>query len=108
MASERLIATDGPGYSQMESEPLVPSTSSLIIGHQNEAELTWIFDELPKGSIVRVSRPDASDISPMLLSYTIELQYKQVTTANFDLNECNCARVTGLLGVYFCLFGLSC
>ncbi|KAJ0079809.1 hypothetical protein Patl1_22330 [Pistacia atlantica] len=32
---------------------------------------------LPKATIVSVSRPDTSDISPMLLSYTIELQYKQ-------------------------------
>ncbi|KAJ6434536.1 hypothetical protein OIU84_018117 [Salix udensis] len=38
----------------------------------------WIFDELPKATIVSVSRPDtAGDFSPMLLSYTIELQYKQ-------------------------------
>ncbi|CAN1197965.1 Phospholipase D zeta 2 [Linum perenne] len=37
----------------------------------------WIFDELPKASIASVSRPDTGDISPMLLSYTIELQYKQ-------------------------------
>lgn len=28
-------------------------------------------------TIVSVSRPDTSDISPMLLSYTIEFQYKQ-------------------------------
>ncbi|XP_021682219.2 phospholipase D zeta 1 isoform X2 [Hevea brasiliensis] len=40
-------------------------------------ELGWIFDELPKATIVSVSRPDTGDISPMLLSYTIELQYKQ-------------------------------
>ncbi|CAK7340604.1 unnamed protein product [Dovyalis caffra] len=38
----------------------------------------WIFDELPKATIVSVSRPDtAGDFSPMLLSYNIELQYKQ-------------------------------
>ncbi|KAL9378910.1 hypothetical protein Peur_027392 [Populus x canadensis] len=38
----------------------------------------WIFDELPKATIVSVLRPDtAGDFSPMLLSYTIELQYKQ-------------------------------
>ena len=83
MASEQLIAGNGPGYSEMESEPLVASTSSLIIGYQNEAESTRIFYELPRASIVHVSRPDASDISPMLLSYTIELQYKQVTTCEF-------------------------
>lgn len=37
-----------------------------------------IFHELPKAAIVSVSRPDVGDISPMLLSYTIEFQYKQV------------------------------
>ncbi|KAI8024040.1 Phospholipase D zeta 1 [Camellia lanceoleosa] len=36
-----------------------------------------IFEELPRGTIVSVSRPDASDISPLQLSYTIEIQYKQ-------------------------------
>ncbi|XP_068342401.1 phospholipase D zeta 1-like isoform X1 [Pyrus communis] len=38
---------------------------------------TPIFDELPVATIVSVSRPDTGDISPMLLSYTIEFQYKQ-------------------------------
>ncbi|KAJ3676119.1 hypothetical protein LUZ60_003531 [Juncus effusus] len=37
----------------------------------------WIFDELPKAVIISVSRPDASDITPMLLSYTIEFHYKE-------------------------------
>lgn len=36
-----------------------------------------MFDELPRATIIQVSRPDASDISPMLLSYTIEFRYKQ-------------------------------
>ncbi|KAI4372290.1 hypothetical protein MLD38_010537 [Melastoma candidum] len=36
-----------------------------------------IFEELPRAHIVSVSRPDTADISPMLLAYTIELQYKQ-------------------------------
>ncbi|KAL6630946.1 hypothetical protein ACP70R_028286 [Stipagrostis hirtigluma subsp. patula] len=36
-----------------------------------------VFDELPRASIVAVSRPDAGDITPMLLSYTIEVHYKQ-------------------------------
>ncbi|RXH82202.1 hypothetical protein DVH24_036543 [Malus domestica] len=39
-----------------------------------------IFDELPVATIVSVSRPDTGDISPMLLSYTIEFQYKQAST----------------------------
>jgi phospholipase D1/2 len=39
-----------------------------------------MFDELPRASIVAVSRPDAGDITPMLLSYTIEVHYKQVAS----------------------------
>ncbi|KAJ4835368.1 Phospholipase D zeta 1 [Turnera subulata] len=40
-------------------------------------EQGWIFDELPLADVVSVSKPETGDISPMLLSYTIELQYKQ-------------------------------
>lgn len=58
-------------YIPMTSEPLISQSSFHSVQH------TWIFDELPRASIVSVSRPDAGDISPMLLSYTIELQYKQ-------------------------------
>ncbi|CAL4907630.1 unnamed protein product [Urochloa decumbens] len=36
-----------------------------------------VFDELPRAYIAAVSRPDAGDITPMLLSYTIEVHYKQ-------------------------------
>ncbi|XP_021742611.1 phospholipase D zeta 1-like [Chenopodium quinoa] len=38
-----------------------------------------IFEELPKATILSVSRPDVSDITSLLLSYTytIEVQYKQ-------------------------------
>jgi phospholipase D1/2 len=43
--------------------------------------LTRIFDELPEASIVSISRPDPGDISPALLFYTIEIQYKQVRDA---------------------------
>ncbi|KAK9067888.1 hypothetical protein SSX86_011999 [Deinandra increscens subsp. villosa] len=77
MASEQLMPSGGSGshYVQMQSEPSRPSTFSLF--HQNPPEATRIFDELPKATIVQVSRPDAADISPMLLSYTIDFQYKQ-------------------------------
>lgn len=86
MASERLIGNDGPSYSQMESEepsetPALARTSSSFFAFNNQyeaSESTRIFEELPKATIVHVSRPDAGDISPMLLSYTLELQYKQV------------------------------
>lgn len=63
----------GARYYQMQSEPLSSSMSS-------SAESTRIFDELPKATIVSVSRPDAGDISPMLLSYTIEFRYKQASS----------------------------
>ncbi|XP_077218089.1 phospholipase D P1 [Tasmannia lanceolata] len=73
--ADEFIAGGGHRYVQMQSEPM-PAVSSSYSFRQ-ESEPAWIFDELPKGAIVSVSRPDASDISPMLLSYTIEFQYKQ-------------------------------
>ncbi|MFS7926838.1 putative phospholipase D [Helianthus anomalus] len=78
MASEQLISGGATGshYVQMQSEP--SRLSSLFSFHQNPPETTRIFDELPKATIVQLSRPDAGDISPMLLSYTIDFQYKQV------------------------------
>lgn len=65
----------GSHYVQMQSEP--SRLSSFFSFQQNPPEATRIFDELPKATIVQVSRPDAGDISPMLLSYTIDFQYKQ-------------------------------
>ncbi|OAY44001.1 phospholipase D zeta 1 isoform X1 [Manihot esculenta] len=66
------------------TEPLMagalPSDAALLqqsCSFRQFPELGWILDELPKATIVSVSRPDTGDISPMLLSYTIELQYKQ-------------------------------
>ncbi|XP_050372117.1 phospholipase D zeta 1 isoform X2 [Argentina anserina] len=78
MESEQLIST-GSGshrYVQMRSEQLM-SPSSLFSFRHSSFEPARIFDELPSATIVSVSRPDAGDISPMLLSYTIEFQYKQ-------------------------------
>ncbi|KAI3690084.1 hypothetical protein L2E82_48059 [Cichorium intybus] len=77
MASEQLMPGGGSGshYVQMQSEP--SRLSSFFSFHQYPPEATRIFDELPKAIIVQVSRPDAGDISPMLLSYTIDFQYKQ-------------------------------
>lgn len=78
MASEQLMSSGGSGshYVQMQSEP--SRLSSFFSFHQNPPETTRIFDELPEATIVQVSRPDAGDISPMLLSYTIDFKYKQV------------------------------
>ncbi|KAL4588394.1 hypothetical protein LXL04_001278 [Taraxacum kok-saghyz] len=45
--------------------------------HHSSPESIRIFDELPTGTILSVSRPDVSDIGPLRLSYTIQLEYKQ-------------------------------
>ncbi|PIA61264.1 hypothetical protein AQUCO_00300651v1 [Aquilegia coerulea] len=70
METEELESSGLHRYVQMQSEPLISSSSHSI-------QPNWIFDELPKAQIVSVSRPDAADFSPMLLSYVIELHYKQ-------------------------------
>ncbi|KMZ62684.1 Phospholipase D zeta [Zostera marina] len=62
---------DGHRYVNMQSDP--PISRSHSFRQDNE----WVFDELPNATIVSVSRPDASDISPVLLTYTIQFQYKQ-------------------------------
>lgn len=74
MASDQFMSGGGPRYFQMQSEPPARMSSASF---RQCSELTRIFDELPNATIVSVSRPDAGDISPMLLSYTIEFQYKQ-------------------------------
>ncbi|KAI4371396.1 hypothetical protein MLD38_019637 [Melastoma candidum] len=76
MESEQLIHGR---YIPMTQQPEVlasPSSSSFRHGSAS-AEPPWIFEELPEATIVSVSRPDAGDISPLLLSYTIEVQYGQ-------------------------------
>ena len=59
------MSEDGHCYIRLPSEPAITERQS-------------IFDELPTAKIVAASRPDAGDITPLLLSYTIEFQYKQV------------------------------
>ncbi|KAL3505682.1 hypothetical protein ACH5RR_031064 [Cinchona calisaya] len=77
-STEQLMAGGGPRYVQMQSEPLPMMMSSFFSFHHNQgAETARIFDELPKATIIQVSRPDAADISPIMLTYTIEFQYKQ-------------------------------
>lgn len=61
-------------YVKMQSEP----------DESQGVERDWIFDQLPTANIVSVSRPDASDISPVLLTYTIEFRYKQVCLADWS------------------------
>ncbi|RAL54277.1 hypothetical protein DM860_001405 [Cuscuta australis] len=82
-SKEQLIRAGGVGtmYVQMHSESsTLPSMSSSLLTPQQQqqrSEAAHIFDELPKATIVQVSRPDVADISPMLLTYTIEFKYKQ-------------------------------
>ncbi|XP_065863722.1 phospholipase D zeta 1 isoform X3 [Euphorbia lathyris] len=87
-SAEQLMAGSSvPRYVQMKPEPSTPpppqqQQSSMISSLFSFAqgvtpESSWIFDELPTASIVSVSRPDPGDITPVLLSYTIEVQYKQ-------------------------------
>ncbi|KAI3923866.1 hypothetical protein MKW92_011730 [Papaver armeniacum] len=84
MSLEKLIYSNGEEEKQRLSEPLV-SSSNRSSSHQsfhersNEEEEVEekIFEELPKATIVSVTRSDSSDSNPLLLSYTIQLQYKQ-------------------------------
>lgn len=105
MGSEQLMAGGGPRYVQMQSEQPTPSMSSFFSFHQDAPEPTRIFDELPKATIISVSRPDAGDISPMLLSYTIECQYKQVWVFFFSfsfLSICVVSKFIMLWRFHFC------
>ncbi|KAK3036777.1 hypothetical protein RJ639_029742 [Escallonia herrerae] len=76
MSSEKLINGDCSDYLNVHPETF-PTAMSSSVSFRHGPEPERIFDELPEATIVAVSRPDASDISPLLLSYTIELQYKQ-------------------------------
>ncbi|KAG6599213.1 Phospholipase D zeta 2, partial [Cucurbita argyrosperma subsp. sororia] len=73
MSTERLISS---GTTPSEAEP--PRLASSSHSFRQCGEPARVFEELPIASIVSVSRPDTGDISPLLLSYTIEIQYKQV------------------------------
>lgn len=74
----------GSRYSQMQSEQ---SAMSSFFSLQNPPEASRIFDELPNATIVQVSRNEAGDISPMLLTYTIDFEYKQVLFYVIYLHE---------------------
>ncbi|TYJ96493.1 phospholipase D zeta 2-like [Cucumis melo var. makuwa] len=73
MSTKRLISS---GTTPSETEPPRLFASALHSFRQC-VESARVFEELPIVSIVSVSRPDTGDISPLLLSYTIEIQYKQ-------------------------------
>lgn len=71
------MSGSGSRYHKMQSSEPLPAMMSSFFSFRQVPESTRIFEELPKATIVQVSRPDPADISPMLLSYTIEFQYKQ-------------------------------
>ncbi|PKA58407.1 Phospholipase D p1 [Apostasia shenzhenica] len=75
MSSDQFIKEGGHRYVKMRLEPATSASQSFR--QQGSPESAWIFDELPKATIISISRPDVSDITPMLLSYTIEFKYKQ-------------------------------
>jgi phospholipase D1/2 len=78
MTSDQIPDGEGSNrYAKMQAEPPIPSPRSFRT-QSMELETERIFEELPRGTVVSVSRPDAGDITPMLLTYTIELEYKQV------------------------------
>ncbi|KAK6930210.1 Phospholipase D-like domain [Dillenia turbinata] len=81
MASDQLMSTGRHKYTQMQqtetTTSAMPSMMSSFFSFHQGPETTRIFDELPKATIISVSRPDASDISPVLLTYTIEFRYRQ-------------------------------
>uniref|UniRef100_A0A0E0HDB8 Phospholipase n=1 Tax=Oryza nivara TaxID=4536 RepID=A0A0E0HDB8_ORYNI len=72
-------ADDGEGEEE-EEEAAVPERRPEVLAASASfrlSEAPRVFEELPRASIVAVSRPDAGDITPMLLSYTIEVHCKQ-------------------------------
>jgi hypothetical protein len=75
--SEHYGSGSSPRYVQMQGEP-TPSVSDL---HRHEG--VRIFEELPRATVVEVSRPDLNDLSQIQLVYTIEIEYKQVWISCF-------------------------
>jgi len=76
MSTDKLLLPNGvksDGVIRMTRADAAAAAASYSLGGGSQ-----IFDELPKAAIVSVSRPDTTDFSPLLLSYTLELQYKQV------------------------------
>ncbi|XP_052164261.1 phospholipase D zeta 1-like [Oryza glaberrima] len=76
-AEEEEVEEYGGGYVRMPQEPEGEAAAAGAGSFLRLPESAGAFDELPRARIVGVSRPDAGDITPMLLSYTVEVQYKQ-------------------------------
>ncbi|GKV31430.1 hypothetical protein SLEP1_g40117 [Rubroshorea leprosula] len=64
-------------YHSMPESSSTTMASFFSFAYAPAPEGTSIFDELPKATIVSVSRPDAGDVSPLLLTYTFLFRYKQ-------------------------------
>uniref|UniRef100_A0A452YY01 Uncharacterized protein n=1 Tax=Aegilops tauschii subsp. strangulata TaxID=200361 RepID=A0A452YY01_AEGTS len=74
-------AAEGDASASSSSSPSAPARRPEVLAASASfrlSEATRVFEELPRATIFSVSRPDAGDITPMLLSYTIEINYKQV------------------------------
>ncbi|KAH0462521.1 hypothetical protein IEQ34_010096 [Dendrobium chrysotoxum] len=97
--SDESIMEDGHRYVKVRSEPA--TSSSQLLQQEFAPDPAWIFDELPKATIVSVSRPDASDITPMLLSYTFEFQYKQLLSGRFIALSSSIGALMGVHKVEF-------
>ncbi|KAF6989839.1 hypothetical protein CFC21_007124 [Triticum aestivum] len=73
-------AAEGDASASSSSSPSAPARRPEVLAASASfrlSEATRVFEELPRATIFSVSRPDAGDITPMLLSYTIEINYKQ-------------------------------
>lgn len=71
---DEAVPSDPEPEPERRPEVLAASASASL----RVPDAARVFDELPRAYIIAVSRPDAGDITPMLLSYTIEVHYKQV------------------------------
>ncbi|KAI5018265.1 phospholipase D zeta 1 [Hordeum vulgare subsp. vulgare] len=73
-------AAEGDASASSSSSPSAPARRPEVLAASASfrlSEAARVFEELPRATIFSVSRPDAGDITPMLLSYTIEINYKQ-------------------------------
>uniref|UniRef100_A0A452YXX4 Phospholipase n=1 Tax=Aegilops tauschii subsp. strangulata TaxID=200361 RepID=A0A452YXX4_AEGTS len=74
-------AAEGDASASSSSSPSAPARRPEVLAASASfrlSEATRVFEELPRATIFSVSRPDAGDITPMLLSYTIEINYNRV------------------------------
>lgn len=79
--TEHLLSGGDKRLYNNQMPPLTAARTTLLRQGSDVTSMnTPMFEELPKATILSVSRPDVSDITNLLLSYTytIEVHYKQV------------------------------